>query len=134
MQQHTHKNATTPGKWLLGMRIEEAGMGGKQPPFRRALQRVFLFFLCGWGLGVLGVFVLILWIYHAYSVFKHGQAFWDRRLGLRITSFPINFVNILIFAAAGYALTQVFVAIGGDELQAIIEQLQTTLEQQQSSD
>jgi len=124
--------ATTPGKWLLGMRIEEAGMGGKPPAFLRSVHRTFLFYLCGKGFLILFPFLMLfLWIYHAVSLLKRGQTYWDRRLGLRITTFPINAFNILIFVGAILAINFAISAVGGEQLAEIVEQYQLILEQNQ---
>jgi len=67
---------TTPGKWLLRIRIE--GEAGRPPRFLQALQRSFLVLVVGMGLGIkfVGLLAMLLSLANLQS---RGWTFWDRK-------------------------------------------------------
>ncbi|TAG10281.1 MAG: RDD family protein [Verrucomicrobia bacterium] len=86
---------TTPGKWLLGLRVEN--MDGSPIPFANSAYRAARVFFTGIGMGwqLLSIFCQALsW----FTVRKIGKSMWDVVGGHEVRQVPIKPIRIAIFA------------------------------------
>lgn len=87
---------TTPGKWLLRIRVRT--FRTEFPPVRRALARSFLVWAEGLALGIgcLGVATQA-WAWFGFG--RHRDALWDRQCRLYVTHRRIGLVRVLVMVA-----------------------------------
>ncbi len=72
---------TTPGKWVMGLRVEKAG--GQNLDFPAAWKRSLLVWLRGLGMGI--PVVSLFTMFKAYSVLdRDGRTTWDTDSGARV--------------------------------------------------
>lgn len=104
---------TTPGKALLGLRVEKSGSGG--PPERSvAWQRALV--VLGFGNGFyLSYLAVAAWIYHYVGLMRSNSTWWDRKLGLRLRGSQIHPIQIIRFILAFFAINMLFGLIMGQE-------------------
>jgi uncharacterized RDD family membrane protein YckC len=95
---------TTPGKALL--RIAVTTDGGDKLPYGTALQRSFLVFIKGMGLGLPLISLIPMIVAHG-NLSKSGRTTWDRDLDLRVVHREVGFVR----GAAVVAILVLFLAL-----------------------
>ena len=72
----------TPGKWMFFIRV--LGKNRKKLSYKRALQRSFLVWFRGIGLGI--PFISVITIFYAYTrLISEGMTSWDREQQCQIT-------------------------------------------------
>ena len=92
---------TTPAKWLFGIRV--AHPGGNLLSFPEALNRSFLVFLQGVGLGI--PFVALFTQLFAYRrLTKTGTTLWDTSAGAVVLHKKWGVVRALLCTAAVFAV------------------------------
>jgi uncharacterized RDD family membrane protein YckC len=103
-----HKQATTPGKWLLGLRV--TNQNGSHLDLGEAIRRSLrvMFTGVGFGWSLLAVFCQALSLFTARRL---GCTLWDYTGGHRVTVDPMNPFRImaLVFLFAGGLLLQAIV-------------------------
>ncbi|MFT4177184.1 MAG: RDD family protein [Luteolibacter sp.] len=98
-----HYFGTTPGKWLLGLRVENAD--GSRLSLAAARTRSIRVFLVGIGMGV-NVFSLICQGVSWMVARRFGNALWDFAGGHRVVSRTLGPLRILVFAGLFYIALQ----------------------------
>ena len=92
---------TTPAKWLFGIRV--AHPGGDLLNFSEALNRSFLVFIQGVGLGI--PFVALFTQLFAYRLLtKTGTTLWDTSAGAVVLHKKWGVVRALVCTAAVFAV------------------------------
>ncbi len=86
--------ATTPGKWLLGIKLQR--LDGSNLPYSIGLARGFRVFVQGIGLGIpiIGLITLIL-SYNKLS--KTGSTSWDNRYHVLVTHDKLHPLKVSLF-------------------------------------
>lgn len=98
-----HQYGTTPGKWLLGIRVELAVSGPL--PLGTAVRRTFRVFVLGMGMNM-WIFPLICHALSLWFLLRTGMTFWDRVSGSvvrirpappgRLVAFVMIFLTMLV--------------------------------------
>ncbi len=88
-----HFLGTTPGKWLLGVRVRT--LEGDALPLNRSLGRPFLVWGVGFGLGLFPFYLVGLGA-GLYLLLIRGTTLWDRWLGVRVEHAPMTPTRILM--------------------------------------
>ena len=78
----------TPGKWLCGIKVVRIA-DGERPTLGESLRREAMVWSLGIALGIPLLSLLTQVRAHTYLE-EHGQAAWDRRLGLRVEHAPMT--------------------------------------------
>ncbi|MGL4399084.1 MAG: RDD family protein [Luteolibacter sp.] len=103
-----HKYATTPGKWLLGLRVtnKNDSLLDLGEAIRRSLRVMFTG--VGFGWSILAIFCQALSVFTARRL---GTTLWDHTGGHQVTAAPLNPFRIisLVFLFAGGLLLQIVV-------------------------
>ncbi|MAT38873.1 MAG: hypothetical protein CL946_04640 [Ectothiorhodospiraceae bacterium] len=100
---------TTPGKYLLGIRLEK--FGEKRPSFPDALARSFGVWLQGEAAGL--PFVnLLTWYMGLNRLTKKGMTAWDEKYGFTVTCAKSGAFGIIIFVLL-LALMAIFLILEG---------------------
>jgi uncharacterized RDD family membrane protein YckC len=98
-----HRFATTPGKWLLGIRVvNNNGSFLSLPDASRRCGRV-LFFGIGFGWGILSIVCQIMAV---VSTRRIGRPLWDHVAGHRVTAAPLQPVGIAVYVIALFTALQ----------------------------
>ncbi len=92
---------TTPGKWLLNMRVTNAD--GNRPSTQQSLLRSLYVWFIGVGmwLPMLSVGTML---FGLYSLMSRGATLWDRNLGTRVQHGRMTAPRILLVIAAFSAI------------------------------
>jgi uncharacterized RDD family membrane protein YckC len=99
-----HVWGTTPGKWLLGLRVSR--LDGEVLPVGLSLLRSIRVYLMGMGMS----HPILLPLCHAFSwwfVRKHGSALWDGTSGIRVSLRSISPWRWLAFSFAAFMVMNV---------------------------
>lgn len=102
-----HQFGTTPGKWLFHIHVATTS-GALRPSFRQALNRTFLVWVRGLGLG-LPIIGAIAVIYNYVRLKSEGETSWDRDSGCEILHQPITLAR-LIFIVISFVVACVLLA------------------------
>lgn len=98
-----HYWGTTPGKWLLGVRVKTED--GEALPLNQSLGRPFLVWGVGFGLGLFPFYLVGLGA-SLYLLLTRGTTLWDRWLGIRVEHVPLTPARILM-AIGGFLLLMI---------------------------
>ncbi len=103
-----HSFSTTPGKWLLGLRVvnRDGSRLDLAASTRRSLRVVFTGIGFGWGL--LAVFCQVLSLFTAKRL---GTTLWDHAGGHQVTARPLNPFRILTLVLLFFGALQLQMAI-----------------------
>lgn len=103
-----HRSGTTPGKWLLGIRVvnNDGSLLGLAEATRRSARVLFIGIGFGWGILAL-VCQLMSWI----TTKRLGRPLWDHAGGHRLEVSPLNPFRLVAY---------VFVLIAALQLQVIV--------------
>lgn len=104
---------TTPGKALLGLRVQAKG-GDGLPAAALAWKRSLLVFAIGNAFYYSFVAVAA-WVYHYIGLMRDSSTWWDRQLGLQVRGAPIRSIQIVRFVLFFTALNIIFSAVIGQE-------------------
>jgi len=85
---------TTPGKYLLGIRLEKTGTG--RPSFPDALARSFGVWLLGEAAGI-PVVNLLAWYLALNRLTKNGVTAWDENYGFTVTRRKPGILGVIVF-------------------------------------
>lgn len=72
---------TSPGKWLVGIRVEM--LDGSRPSFWQALRREWYFLLHGMWI-IAWMFFVFAWVFSAAAIVAGVRTKWDRKAGTRV--------------------------------------------------
>lgn len=98
-----HRLATTPGKWLLGIRVlNNNGSFLSLPEASRRCARVF-FLGIGFGWGILCIICQIMAVVTTRRI---GRPLWDHAGGHRITATPLQPVGVAVYVIALFIALQ----------------------------
>lgn len=123
-----HQSGTTPGKWLLGVRVELAGSGGLLP-LGVSVRRSFRVFVLGMGMNM-WLFPILCHGLSLWVLLKTGTTFWDRVSGSRVRVGEVPAGRIVAFVILFLALLVALQFIMAPVTEEIMDGL---LESQQGS-
>jgi len=92
---------TTPGKWLLNMRVTNAE--GTRPSTQQSLLRSLYVWFIGVGMW-LPMLSIGTMLFGLYSLISRGATLWDRNLGTRVQQGRLTAPRILLAIAAFFAI------------------------------
>ncbi len=100
---------TTPGKWLLGIRVVR-NSDGRNPDLRRSFLRAFFVWVAGLGMGP-PILALPCMSYSFFRLLAKGDTLWDKSLGTNQEYENLNAPRILAILAAFLLLSLAFTAV-----------------------
>ena len=112
----------TPGKAILGLRVQAKGSQGNPPPFLCTLKRTFFVFVYGCALWIFPL-MFITWAFHYVSLVRQGATWWDRKLGLETLSSRLQPARAVLFVGVFFALQILLNQLVGDEVRPIVEDM-----------
>ena len=92
---------TTPGKWLLGLRVTRAD--GSRLSYSIALQRSFWVLVLGNALNIF-IYPMVTWIGNYFLLTSRRTTWWDNRLRTQVVSRPRGRLGVLPYVTALLAL------------------------------
>ena len=98
-----HRFGTTPGKWLLDLRVtnDDASHLSLKHAAKRSVQVLFFGLGLGWG-----PLTLICLVMSYFSATRFGRPLWDRMGGHRVVSVPLRPIRIVSYVFVLCAVSQ----------------------------
>jgi uncharacterized RDD family membrane protein YckC len=103
-----HLWGTTPGKWLLGFRVQRPD--GSRLGLAASILRAFRVFVLGMGMNM-SFFVLIAHGFGIWFLLRFGEAAWDRMGGCETRQLGLRVTGIVGFVVGGFVMMMVLGAV-----------------------